>query len=32
MVATKQYVFRIETDGTINYLMTIDAFRKIKGN
>lgn len=31
-VATKQYVFRIETDGTINYLMTMDAFRKIKGN
>jgi len=31
-VATKQYVFRIETDGTINYLMTMEAFRKIKDN
>jgi hypothetical protein len=29
-VATKQYVFRIETDGTINYLMTTEAFSKIK--
>jgi hypothetical protein len=29
-IATKQYVFRIETDGTINYLMTTEAFKKIK--
>jgi len=29
-VGTKQYVFRIETDGTINYLMTMEAFRKMK--
>lgn len=29
-IGTKQYVFRIETDGTINYLMTIEAFKKIK--
>jgi hypothetical protein len=31
-VGTKQFVFRIETDGTINYLMTMEAFRKMKGN
>ena len=30
-IATKQYVFRVETDGTINYLMTTEAFKKIKG-
>lgn len=30
-VATKQYVFRIEPDGTINYVMTTEAFQKIKG-
>lgn len=29
-IMTKQYVFRIETDGTINYLMTAEAFKKIK--
>ena len=29
-IATKQYVFRIEPDGTINYLMTMDEFRKAK--
>jgi len=29
-IATKQYVFRIETDGTINYLMTTEAFKKIR--
>jgi hypothetical protein len=28
-IATKKYVYRIEPDGTINYLMTIEAFRKI---
>jgi hypothetical protein len=31
LVATKHYVFRIEPDGTINYLMTTEAFKKIKG-
>jgi hypothetical protein len=30
-VATKQFVFRIEPDGTINYLMTREAFTKMKG-
>lgn len=30
-VATKQYVFRIEPDGTINYLMTTEAFKKVIG-
>jgi hypothetical protein len=30
-VATKQYVFRIEPDGTINYVMTTEAFKKVKG-
>lgn len=29
-IGTKQYVFRIETDGTINYLMTTEAFKKTK--
>ncbi|MCM3872383.1 MAG: hypothetical protein ND895_17000 [Pyrinomonadaceae bacterium] len=29
-IGTKQYVFRIETDGTINYLMTTEEFKKIK--
>jgi hypothetical protein len=28
-VATRQYVYRIETDGAINYLMTREAFMKI---
>ncbi len=28
-IGTKKYVYRIEPDGTINYLMTIEAFRKI---
>ena len=31
-IMTKQYVFRIEPDGTINYLMTTEAFKKMKGN
>ena len=31
-VGTKQFVFRIETDGTVNYLMTMEAFKKMKGN
>jgi hypothetical protein len=31
-VGTKQFVFRIETDGTINYLMTMEAFKKMKGD
>jgi len=30
-VGTKQYVFRIETDGTVSYLMTMEAFKKTKG-
>lgn len=29
-VVTKQYVYRIEPDGTINYVMTTEAFKKIK--
>jgi hypothetical protein len=29
-VATRQYVYRIETDGSINYLMTREAFMKTK--
>src|SRR5262249_18696895 len=29
-VATRQYVYRIETDGAINYVMTREAFMKIK--
>jgi hypothetical protein len=29
-IATKQYVFRIEPDGTINYVMTTEAFKKVK--
>jgi len=29
-VATRQHVYRIETDGAINYLMTREAFNKIK--
>ena len=31
LIATKQYVFQIETDGTIHYLMTWEAFKKLKG-
>ncbi len=30
IIGTKQFVFRVETDGTINYLMTQEAFRKTK--
>lgn len=30
LIATKQYVFHIKTDGTIIYMMTLEAFRKIK--
>jgi hypothetical protein len=30
-IATHKYVFRIEADGTIKYLMTREAFSKIKG-
>ena len=29
-IMTKQYVFRIETDGTINFLMTAEAFKNLK--
>ena len=31
-VGTKQFIFRIETDGTINYLMTMDEYRKNQNN
>jgi hypothetical protein len=30
-VATRQYVYRIEIDGAINYVMTREAFMKMKG-
>ena len=30
-VTTNQYVYRIEPDGTINYMMTREAFMKMKG-
>jgi hypothetical protein len=30
-IATQQYVYRIETDGTINYVMTREAFMKTQG-
>lgn len=30
-VATSKYVYRIEPDGTINYVMTREAFMKIRG-
>ena len=29
MIATKQYLYRIEPDGTVNYLMTMEAFKKL---
>ena len=29
-VATKKFVYRVETDGTINYIMTAEAFMKMK--
>jgi hypothetical protein len=29
-IATQQYVYRIETDGTTNYVMTREAFMKIR--
>ena len=29
MVATRRYLYRIETDGTINYLMTMEEFKKL---
>ena len=29
MVVTQKYVYRIETDGSIRYLMTTDAFKKV---
>jgi len=28
-LATKTYVYRIEPDGKVRYLMTMEAFRKI---
>lgn len=31
-IGTKQFIFRIEPDGTINYLMTMDEYRKQKDN
>jgi hypothetical protein len=30
LIATRQYVFQIEPDGRVRYLMTMEAFRKIK--
>ncbi|HEU0143911.1 MAG TPA: hypothetical protein VFQ47_03920, partial [Nitrososphaera sp.] len=30
-IATQQYVYRIEPDGTINYVMTREAFMKMRG-
>ena len=30
-IATKQYVYRIEPNGTINYVMTTEAFMKARG-
>jgi hypothetical protein len=30
-IATSKYVYRIEIDGTINYIMTREAFMKIRG-
>ena len=30
IIGTKQFVFRVETDGTINYLMTQEDFKKTK--
>jgi hypothetical protein len=30
-IATQQYVYRIETDGTVNYVMTREAFTKMRG-
>lgn len=30
MVTTNRFIFRIETDGTINYLMTKEEFRKLQ--
>jgi hypothetical protein len=29
-IGTHKYVFRVEPDGTVNYLMTIEAFQKMK--
>ena len=31
LIATKQYVFQIAPDGTISFLMTTEALKKIKG-
>jgi hypothetical protein len=31
-VGTKQFIFRIEPDGVINYLMTMDEYKKSKSN
>jgi len=30
-IGTRKYVYKIELDGTVKYLMTIEAFRKIPG-
>ena len=30
-VATQKYVYKIEPDGTILYVMTTEAFTKLKG-
>jgi len=31
-IGTRKYVYRVEPDGTIIYLMTIEAFQKMRGN
>jgi hypothetical protein len=31
-VGTPQYIYRIETDGSITYLMTMEEYRKKKNN
>jgi hypothetical protein len=30
-IGTQKYVYRVESDGTINYLMTTEEFQKMKG-
>jgi hypothetical protein len=29
-IGTRNYVYRVEIDGTIKYIMTMEAFRKLK--
>lgn len=30
LIATRKYIYKVEIDGTIKYIMTVEAFRKIK--